>query len=86
RIPPGLAAVHNFIMTKDGSDIENFDNAWDPAPGYVDPHVGVQGDLVEGLISNVEKTRAERRRDDIAQAMWDSYQELLQARASDGLE
>ncbi|KAJ3779744.1 hypothetical protein GGU10DRAFT_301392, partial [Lentinula aff. detonsa] len=77
RIPPGLAAVHNFIMKNDDTDIHYFENAWDPAPGYVHPLTGSQGDLVVGVISNAEKARAEKRRDDIAEAMWNSYQEVL---------
>ncbi|KAJ3991370.1 hypothetical protein F5050DRAFT_1794426 [Lentinula boryana] len=87
RIPVGLAAVHNFIMKHDDSDLNNFTDAWDPAPGYCGAWVDASsGDLIEGLVSRAEKAEAEKRRDDIAHKMWDSYKELLQAREIDGLE
>ncbi|KAE9385137.1 hypothetical protein BT96DRAFT_1092646 [Gymnopus androsaceus JB14] len=87
HIPVGLAAVHNFIMKHDESDINNFTDIWDPAPGYCGAQDNsASGELIEGLVSRAEKTEAERRRDEIAQEMWDSYQELLRAHNIDGLE
>ena len=71
RIPPALAAVHNFIRIHDKDEIYKFgDNLEDQEPG--DRHCG---ELAQGPTGCAEKTRAEIKRDGIAQAMWISYQE-----------
>lgn len=90
RIPPGLAALHNFILKHDDSDIEHFTDAWDPAPGYSaahdEDHFHIQGELSQGVVGREEKARAEQRRNEIAQAMWVDYQERLHNRDINGLE
>jgi hypothetical protein len=81
RIPPALAALHNFILKHD--DIEWEDilamAAEDPNPGTRDDGADF-GTLAEGPADNAEKARSEARRDRISQAMWDIYQQLLQER------
>lgn len=73
RILPGLAAIHNLIMKHDPTDLDDFDGVHDPQPGYVVD----AGSLANGPTLPREKARADRRRDVIAQQMWDSYQALL---------
>jgi hypothetical protein len=73
RLPPGLAALHNFIMTHDPADIEEYLTN----PNLVDPQPGTQGILAEGYVERVEQERATEARDYIAQAMWDQYQQYL---------
>lgn len=34
RIPPALAATHNFIREHDPDEIFEFQEAFDPRPGY----------------------------------------------------
>ena len=70
-IPPALGAVHNFIRVHDVDEILEFgDDARDLDPGY--------GDLALGPAGAAEKARAKLRRDQIAQAMWESYQIVLE--------
>lgn len=77
RIPPGLAAVHNFIMDNDSHDIShyltgNLRDDFDPNPGVVVENEF--GTLANQSVPRVEKDRATLHRDEIAQAMWDDYQ------------
>ena len=68
RLPPALAALHNFIHIHDPNEICDFlqDNS-DLEPGYM-------GELAEGFPDAVERQAANTRRDEIAQAMWIQYQ------------
>ena len=67
QIPPGLAAVHNFIGDHDDTDIEHYlelldvDHDLDPASFSKPGH---------GAIGREEHAQ-------IATEMWDSYQQLL---------
>ena len=72
RIPPALAAVHNFIRVHDEEEILDFQDLEDGEPGERD-----YGELAEGPPNRAEKSRSEVKRDGIAQAMWDSYQTLI---------
>jgi hypothetical protein len=71
RIPPALAAVHNFIRIHDPDEIHDFDDntSRDLNPGY--------GDLAIGPANIAERNMASEKRDIIAQAMWDAYQTQL---------
>ena len=69
RIPPALAATHNFIRDHDTMEILDFD---DP----VDHQSGLYGILGTGPACHTEILRATAKRDEIASAMWRSYQEL----------
>lgn len=69
RIPPALAATHNFICDHDPDEIFEFEEAFDPQPG-------VYGDLGDGPARRAEVVRATSRRDQIAEAMWTSYQAI----------
>jgi hypothetical protein len=76
RIPPALCAVHNFIRIHNDNEIHEFD------PDLHDQNPGdFYGDLAAGPAVHVEKVGAEMRRDNIAQATWESYQELINDRA-----
>lgn len=83
QVPPGLAAVHNFIMQHDPEDhthyINNTEDDWDPNPGVM--HEDQYGLLSTRAVNQAEKTRATAHRDRIAQAMWDEY--LTHHRAGD---
>jgi len=74
RIPPACASLHNFIMKHDK-------NVNDLVTAYGEPetHNGVEdfGTLAQCHVTRQEKQRAEALCDNIAQAMWDSYQDLL---------
>ena len=81
RIPPALAAVHNFICIHDPDEIHDFDNptnSEDPNPGY--------GNLAMGPANQREVEEAAMKRDSIAQAMWIAYQEELASRMGDRME
>ena len=70
RLPPALAALHNFIRIHDPKEITDFINDdFDLSPG------GDVGGLAGGFPNAAEKQVANARRDGIAQAMWVQYQE-----------
>ena len=73
RLLPALACVHNFIRHHNPDDIFGFVNDLD------DPHP-TAGALSDRLVNHAETTRAKRLRDEIAQAMWDDYQNVLRTR------
>lgn len=85
QVPPGLAAIHNFIMDVDPNDINNYLNGdaddLDPNPGQ--PQANEFGTLASGAVTQTEKNQATRKRDDIAQAMWEDYQRVLRERGSE---
>lgn len=76
QVPPALAALHNFILDYDPHDLEAYNEVvTDPLPGRA--HFG---ELASGPPRQEEKDRAVNRRDDIAQAMWEDYQDCLDER------
>ena len=79
RIPPALAAIHNFIRQHDPDEIQQFgdDDEDDWMHGVHGDGVGI---LAEGPAGEVERDRANERRDRIAQEMWRDYQEVLAER------
>jgi hypothetical protein len=74
RIPAGLAAIHNFIMDHDDTDIEHYLQLED-----IDMHEHAKplGDLGHGAIPRAESERASVLRDHISTEMWESYQQFL---------
>lgn len=74
RIPPALAAVHNFIRVHDPDEIHDFDDyiARDLNPGY-----SAFGELAIGPANIAERNAATTKRDHIAEAMWVAYQTQL---------
>ena len=82
RLPPALAALHNFIRKHDPDDISDFnDIAEDPQPGAP---AGLceadEGQLAEGIASAAERRHVNDRRDRIVQEMWIQYQAELSRR------
>lgn len=76
EIPAGLAAVHNFIMDHDETDLRHYlDDEEVLVNDYREEDLGGQG---TGVIQREERTRAEKERDLMADAMWNSYQEYLE--------
>jgi hypothetical protein len=66
RLPPALAALHNFIRIHDPNEIGDFLQE--------DPVERVAGELADGFPNAAERQVANERRDEIAQAMWAQYQ------------
>ncbi|KAF9060758.1 hypothetical protein BDP27DRAFT_1491380 [Rhodocollybia butyracea] len=79
RIPPALAALHNFILQFDPADIKNLleNQEFDETEGQELPDISQFGGLAEGPPTSDEKAMAEKKRDEIAQSMWEQYQEWL---------
>lgn len=80
QIPPARAAVHNFILDHDAEDLDGFNDVIDENPGAIPAPVIGTGSLLQGPPGNREKDRASEKRDEIAQAMWDSYLRLQEER------
>jgi hypothetical protein len=74
KIPHGLAAVHNFIMDNDNTDIHHYLDILDNLDVSEPASVGEPG---QGAIGREERERATALRDEIATKMWDSYQQYL---------
>lgn len=80
RIPPALCALHNFIRQHDPSDIEDYSDMTEFSHIQVrvdDPGVG---DLSMHPLTAAERDMADARRDQIAQTMWSSYQDVVRNR------
>lgn len=75
RIPAALAAIHNFIRLHDPGEVEDFADASDPL-------IGERGALAVGDVGQAERTRADTRRDGIADAMWEQYMQETARRAA----
>ena len=68
RLPPALAALHNFIRIHDPNEINDFlQEDPDLGPGFA-------GGLADGFPNAAERQVANERRDEISQAMWIQYQ------------
>jgi len=74
RIPPALCAIHNFIREFDPQDIGDYWYGEHPMPG------DRFSDLAQGPPTRDSRTRANSRRDMIAQTMWDDYVNILSER------
>ena len=70
-IPPALAAIHNFIRDHDEDETFDYEDPIDIQPG----NYGVLGN---GPARRAEIVRAKLKREQIASAMWRSYQALTQ--------
>jgi hypothetical protein len=83
RILPALSALHNFIVVHDPFDMDTFEEVYsDPQPGCPTDF----GSLATQVANRTEKTHAEKRRDEIAQKMWDDYQQVLLERGEEDLQ
>jgi hypothetical protein len=85
RIPPALAALHNFILKHDSIEWEDIleMDVEDPAPGMCRGADNDFGVLAHGATTAQEKRRSEARWDAIAKAIWDSYQQVLRERGEE---
>jgi len=84
RLPPALAALHNFIQKHDPDDITTFDSVEDSQPGTrAEGSAAAGGELAEGLPGAAEKRQANDRRARIAREMWTQYQAVLSERNTD---
>lgn len=78
QIPPGLAAIHNFIMDHDDSDIHHYLDILKDLnilSDIVEP--ALFGELGQGAIGREEREHSSTLWDEIAGQMWNSYQEFL---------
>lgn len=73
RLPPALAALHNFIRIHDPDEIVDI-----LPPDNVD--IEATGALATELPGRAEREQANHRRDLIARDMWNQYQEELHRR------
>ena len=71
HIPPTLCAVHNFIRIHDDEILDFLPNVQDQNSGEF------YRELVAEPAVHAEKERSEIKWDNTAQAMWESYQDLV---------
>lgn len=81
KVPPALAALHNFVMEYDPGDLDDWldhdsSTAFDPNPGDIESF----GELSQNAVTPPERTRSMNRRDLIAHTMWSDYLEELRKR------
>lgn len=86
RIPSALAALHNFILTHDASDLATYEDDIDNQPGQRPSEDIDFGNLAEGFTTRQEKRRAEKIRDQIAKEMWADYQRELASRRATAMD
>lgn len=81
KIPAALVALHNFILDHDTTDLDRWivdEQAEDLLPGNRRAAPVDFGQLSTAqTISNTEKRRAGIKRDELAQTMWDDYEQYL---------
>jgi hypothetical protein len=77
RLPPALAAVHNFIHKHDPNDLADYEDVEDPQPGTCAGEQAAEGQLAAGLPRAAERAQANARHDKIMQDMWVQYQDEL---------
>ena len=78
RIPPALCALHNFIRRHDPSDIEDYTIMTELDYSHIqvdDPGIG---DLAMHVLTAADRGHADEAREQIAQAMWNDYQHIVQ--------
>jgi hypothetical protein len=78
RLPPALAALHNFIRKHDPDDIADFHDVEDPQQGT--RVESPEGQLAERVVGTAERMEANERRSRIAREMWIQYQAELSRR------
>jgi len=76
KIVSACGVIHNFIATYDPDDLPE---PWGPEEVFTSS-AEAAGSLGSGSIGGPETHRASMKREDIAQGMWLSYQEELEAR------
>lgn len=88
RIPPGLAALHNFIVRADPLDLEEVLAEINEEGGPPDPNRGwpqEESELASGPTSRQEERQAAARREELAQRMWVDYQRIVREREREQL-
>ena len=70
EIAPALAAIHNFIWEYDSDEVNE----------YLDVDSANEGNFARGPAGRSERGEANMRRDNIANAMWAQYQQILATR------
>jgi hypothetical protein len=86
-LPAALAAIHNVIRKYDPGEIEDRIKELEAEEFLFDEsdlqgEEGTEGELAEGPPKRAEKQDADKRRDDIAERMWNQYQQVLEARGN----
>lgn len=75
---PAMCAIHNFIRIYDPQDYDQFaaqEHNMGPAQRFIPP-----AENLGGYIDAAESSRATEKREEIAKAMWVSYQRILEER------
>ena len=75
RVFPALAAIHNCILERDPIEIAD---VLPPSNDGID--IEDSGQLATEYLGRAEKDRANARRDEIAESMWNDYQTVLRER------
>lgn len=70
-LPAVLAAIYNFICDLNPINLNDFEEALDIEPGWC------SGDLADEVLQHAEREKADRRCDEVADAMWVQYQQHL---------
>ena len=73
RLPPALAAIHNFIRKHDPHNLDDYEDVEDPQPGLRAAGGVGEGELLAGLPKAAERRQALVRWNGIAQDMWEQY-------------
>jgi hypothetical protein len=82
KLVPALAVLHNFICTHcpSADNIQHYQDNFTPLGGDLEQdYEQVVPDHYGSDIGSAEAETAAARRDQIAEAMWTSYQEVLAA-------
>lgn len=78
KMVPAMCVLHNFIHEHDSQDRIIREEMTNPSDNDIE-HVALPGELGRD-ITTAERNRANAKRDNIAQDMWDSYQRILRRR------
>jgi len=81
QIPAALCALHNFICHSDPTKVDNYPDPTDFASDYANG-AGI-GDLPTQAINAAKHGQMSLKREQISQAMWDSYMAWIQREGAD---
>ena len=76
QILPALCAIHNFIRRHDPEEVDGLLTHL----VVEEPEGHLWGDLAPGVVNRANRQRADAKRDQIAERMWEDYVSELAAR------
>jgi hypothetical protein len=83
KIPAALCAIHNFIHHHDPQEGEISENIDSERSNHTS-HAGDET-VGPGMESEIDDSNVHARRERIATAMWENYQQVLQDRDAEGI-